>query len=89
MKWNEEGSGKWEVGNVPGTEREKMFLICLFSTWKFKDWQKNLEEISCTRLINCTKVTGMRNLSIFLHGMKCKWENQKAKVAQIIEEENG
>jgi hypothetical protein len=45
-----------------------------------------LEEISCTRLINCTKVTEMRNLSTFLHRMKCKWENQKAKVAQMIEE---
>jgi hypothetical protein len=34
-------------------------------------------------------VTEMRNLSKCLHRMKCKWENQKAKVAQMIEEENG
>ena len=77
------------MGNVHGTEREKMILICLFSTWKLKYWQKNLEEISCTRLINSTKVTEMRNLSTFLHRMKCKWKNQKAKVAQMIEEDNG
>jgi hypothetical protein len=77
------------VGNVPGTGREKMIFICLFSTWKLKDRQKNLEEISCTGLINCTKVTEMRNLSTFLHRVKCKWENQKARVAQMIEEENG
>lgn len=77
------------MGNVPFTEREKMILICLLSSWKFKDWQKNLEEISCTRLINCTKVTEMRNLSTFLHRLKCKWENQKAKVAQMTEEGNG
>ena len=77
------------MGNVPFTEREKMILIHFFSTWKFKDWQKNLEEISCTRLITSTKGTETRNLSTFLHRMECKWENQKAKVAQMTEEGNG
>ena len=77
------------MGNVPFAEREKIIPICFSGTWKFKYWLKNLEEIPCTRLINCTKVTGMRNLSVFLHRMKCKWENKREKVAKMIEEENG
>jgi hypothetical protein len=48
-----------------------------------------LEDITCTRLSNCTEVTEMRKLSTILYRKKCKWENQKAKVAQMIEEENG
>jgi hypothetical protein len=67
MEWMEDGRGKWEVDNVPYAGREKMIIVCLLSTWKFKDWQKNLEEISCTRLINCTKVTELRNPGTFFY----------------------
>lgn len=53
MEWTQEGSGKWE--EVPCARWERMVLIGFLNVRKCKDWQKNLEQISRKKLINCTK----------------------------------
>jgi hypothetical protein len=43
--------------------------------------------IACNKMTRSTNIIELKNLGKFLYKMKCKCENQLARIVQILEEE--